>query len=275
MTEIFRGGVRRRRRRRRSLALLAALAVAGGLVAALLAHATGPAEAERSPDIRIARPAQQPPERMRIAPERDRDAGRRDSRRAAGHGSERRRADWPRVDWRRSRALGTPTAGRLRHGVQLPREGRHFFTWDPVRRTSPNRSWRRHGTDGLVRTVRRVLADHREGGRRRPRVGVGDLSRPHGGDFGIRWGIVGHASHQNGLDVDVYYPRRDRVERPPASVRQIDRRLAQDLVDRFVHAGAQKVFIGPSTRLTGPREVVQVVPNHDNHLHVRIPRVAG
>jgi murein peptide amidase A len=104
-----------------------------------------------------------------------------------------------------------------------------------------------------------------------PRVGIGDLSRTHGGDFGPRFGGVGHASHQNGLDVDVYYPRRDRRERPPTSPRQIDRTLAQDLVDRFVRAGVVRVFVGPHTGLRGPRRIVGVLPAyHDNHMHVRI-----
>ena len=38
---------------------------------------------------------------------------------------------------------------------------------------------------------------------------IGDLSRPRGGDFGRRFGPIGHASHQNGLDADVYFPRKD------------------------------------------------------------------
>ncbi|MGH2996696.1 MAG: penicillin-insensitive murein endopeptidase, partial [Gaiellaceae bacterium] len=98
-----------------------------------------------------------------------------------------------------------------------------------------------------------------------------DLSRPRGGDFGIRYGRPGHVSHQHGLDVDLYYPRRDGRERAPASHRQIDRRLAQELVDRFVRAGASRVFVGPRTGLTGPRRIVQVLAHHDTHLHVRLP----
>ncbi len=47
-------------------------------------------------------------------------------------------------------------------------------------------------------------------------------------------------------------------------------RLAQDLVDRFVDAGAERVFTGPSLGLRGPPAVVQPLPLHDNHLHIRI-----
>jgi murein endopeptidase len=121
-----------------------------------------------------------------------------------------------------------------------------------------------------VRLVLRVLREHRAAHPRAARVGVGDLSRPRGGDFGVRYGIVGHASHQNGLDVDVYYPRRNGRERAPSTVDDVDRRLSQELVDRFVEAGAARVLVGPATGLTGPRGVVETVPNHDNHVHVRI-----
>jgi protein MpaA len=170
-----------------------------------------------------------------------------------------------------SRSLGFPWEGRLDGGVQLEPEGAHFFTWDPVRRRSPNRAWRRFGNDRLLRMLQRVLAGFAAAHPEAPRIGIGDLSRPRGGDFGSRFGGIGHASHQNGLDADVYYPRRDRRERAPGRPRQIDRRLSQELVDRFVAAGAEKVFVGPNTGLRGPPAVVEVLPAyHDNHMHVRL-----
>jgi hypothetical protein len=99
---------------------------------------------------------------------------------------------------------------------------------------------------------------------------VGDISRPRGGGFGPRFGGPGHVSHQNGRDVDVYYPRRDRVEAAPTRVAQIDGPLAQDLVDRFLAAGAEVVFVGPRTGLDGPPGRVVALPRHDNHLHARL-----
>ena len=175
------------------------------------------------------------------------------------------------VHWHDSAAVGVHTAGRLEHGVKLPAEGREFFTWDPVLRRSPNRAWRRWGTDRLVRVVLGVARDYRAAHPGEARMAVGDLSRPHGGDFGPQFGYIGHASHQNGLDVDVYYPRADGRERAPRNASEIDRRLSQDLVGRFVEAGALDVFVGPNTRLTGPPGVVTPLVNHDNHLHVRLP----
>jgi murein endopeptidase len=174
------------------------------------------------------------------------------------------------LEWRRSTSVGLPWSGGLVRGVQLPAEGATYFTWDPVLRRSPNRPWRRFGNDRLVGTVLTVLDEFAAAHPGAPRIGVGDLSRPRGGDFGPRYGLPGHVSHQNGLDVDIYYPRRDRRERPPARPRQIDRRLAQDLVDRFVAAGAAKVFVGPRTGLRGDPRVVQSLAHHDNHLHVRL-----
>ena len=175
----------------------------------------------------------------------------------------------PAVPVAPSRAIGTPTDGRLEHGVQLPPEGTVFFTWDWGLKASPNRPWRRWGTAKTVLTTVKVLADFHAAHPTAPRIGVADLSRPHGGDFGKRYGGDGHASHQNGLDVDITYPRTDRLERPPLRPTQIDRPLAQDLVDRFVAAGARYVFVGRHTGLTGPRKIVQAIPDHDDHTHVR------
>jgi murein endopeptidase len=175
------------------------------------------------------------------------------------------------VQWHDSTAVGTHTAGALVQGVRLPAAGPAFYTWDPVLRRSPNRPWRRWGTDRLVRAVLDVARDFHAAHPRAARLAVGDLSRPHGGDFGPQFGYIGHASHQNGLDVDVYYPRADGREEAPRDASEIDPRLSQELVDRFVAAGAQVIFVGPSTGLVGPSGRVQVLVQHDNHLHVRLP----
>jgi murein endopeptidase len=175
------------------------------------------------------------------------------------------------LHWHQSTAVGSHTAGHLTDGVRLPAGGRTFFTWDPVLRRSPNRGWRRWGADRLVRVVLRVARDFHAAHPRSPRMAVGDLSRPRGGDFGPRFGYIGHASHQNGLDVDVYYPRADGREVAPRGASQIDRALSQELVNRFLAAGAEVIFVGPGTGLTGPPDRVQAVVQHDNHLHVRLP----
>jgi murein endopeptidase len=170
-----------------------------------------------------------------------------------------------------ARAVGKPWRGRLLHGRMLPESGPGYVTWDPILKRVPNRGWRRWGTGRLVHTVERVLAAYARRHPDAPPVLVGDLSRPQGGDFGPRFGGIGHASHQNGLDADVYYPRTDRRLRSAARPALVDRAAAQELVDAFVRAGAVDVFVGPSLDLHGPRDVVQPLVNHDDHLHVRLP----
>jgi murein endopeptidase len=148
--------------------------------------------------------------------------------------------------------------------------GTDFVTWDPVLRVSPNRESRRWGTDALIVLLDTVTREFREAHPDVPPILIADLSRPKGGPFGARYGGLGHDSHQNGLDADVMYPRRDRA--PLAAVRpaQVDRALAQDLVDRFRAAGAVKLFVGPHLHLHGPRSIVVPLVHHDDHVHVRI-----
>jgi murein endopeptidase len=184
--------------------------------------------------------------------------------------AERKTERRPSIRCRRSVAVGAPSAGRLIRGVQLPARGSFFSTWDPNLRRSPNRGWRRWGTARLVQRLLTVAREYRGAHPDARPLLVGDLSRPHGGDFGRRYGYVWHASHQNGLDVDIYYPRGDRVRRPARTAADIDRPLSQELVDRFVRAGATKLFVGPNTGLRGPSDVVQVMALHDDHMHVRI-----
>jgi murein endopeptidase len=168
-------------------------------------------------------------------------------------------------------AAGRPNKGALVNGLQLPASGPDWVTWDGPRGVSPNRPERRWGTDRLLAFLLAVLRDYRLANPGAPRVLVGDLSLPYGGPFGSDFGGLGHVSHQNGLDVDVLYPRIDRALLPAQSVRQVDRTLAQDLVNRFVAAGAQFTFVGQHVGLGGPPQIVQAIAHHDDHVHVRIP----
>jgi murein endopeptidase len=167
-------------------------------------------------------------------------------------------------------AVGHPWNGRLVHGIELPAAGPDFVTWDEVLRRSPNRGSRRWGTDELVLMLEQVTREYREAHPGVPPVLISDLSREHGGPFGREYGGLGHASHQNGRDADVMYPRRDRTLRAATRPSQVDRALAQDLVDRFRAAGAVKLFVGLHVGLRGPRKIVEAIPFHDDHVHVRI-----
>ena len=167
-------------------------------------------------------------------------------------------------------AIGAPHRGRLVNGLQLPGTGPDWVTYDPIMHRVPNRPDRRWGTDRLLGFLLYVLRDYRLANAGAPPVVIGDLSLPYGGPFGSEFGGLGHASHQNGLDVDVYYPRADRAPRAPEKVADVDRALAQDLVSRFVGAGAQFAFVGTRVGLGGPASVVQAIPHHNDHVHVRI-----
>jgi murein endopeptidase len=169
-------------------------------------------------------------------------------------------------------ALAAPAhaAAPLRNAVQLPAESFDFVTWDPALKQTPNRGWRRWGTPKLVETTEVVLRGYRDAHPDAPRVLVGDLSRRRGGWFGARYGGLGHLSHQTGLDVDIYYPRLDGLERAALRPDQVDRVLAQELVDRFVNFGATRIFVGPRVHLSGRRNVVTPLVYHDDHLHVRL-----
>ena len=169
-----------------------------------------------------------------------------------------------------SRAIGRPWHGRLVNGVQLPEVSADWLTWDPVFKQIPNRPERRWGTAKLVATLQRVLASWHAAHPEMPQILIGDMSRPQGGIFDQRFGGLGHASHQNGLDADVYYPRIDHRLLAAYKPELVDRVLAQDLLNRFVAAGVQLVFVGTRVGLTGPRKVVQVLAHHNDHMHVRI-----
>lgn len=177
------------------------------------------------------------------------------------------------IAWQDSKPVGQPfKRGRLIRGVQLPADGDDFFTWNFPLALSPNPGWRRWGVDGTIRIVLRVLCEFHTDHPEAPRIGIADISRTAGGKFGRALGGLGHASHQNGLDLDVLYPRLDAVEEPANRIAQIDEFYSQDLVDRFVAAGAQNVFIGPKIGLTGPKKIVQGLVFHDDEMHVRFPK---
>ena len=167
------------------------------------------------------------------------------------------------VEWREATSVGLQYAGRLEDGTQLPLEGPDWVTWNPVTDSTPNRPGRLFGHERTIRAILNVLAAYRAAHPEAPQVVIGDISFRDGGRMDQ------HVSHQNGLDVDVYYPRLDRRLRAPTTTRQVDRDLAQHLLDGFVAAGAKVVFVGFSTGLDGPRDVIVPYPNHENHMHVR------
>jgi murein endopeptidase len=123
-----------------------------------------------------------------------------------------------------------------------------------------------YGNEHTIRAIVSVTDAYRAANPGAPRVVIGDISLQGGGPMTDE-----HVSHQNGLDVDVYFPRLDGKLRAAVAPDEIDHRLAQDLVDRFVAAGAQMIFVGYSTGLHGPAGVVIPYEGHEYHMHVRFP----
>ena len=170
----------------------------------------------------------------------------------------------PDVVWRDSISLGLPYQGRLIDGVQLPAQSPLWTTWDPALDRVPDRGYRRYGSAKLIHLLLQVAQSYHADNPDAPRLVIGDISRYGGGS------LDQHVSHQNGLDVDVYYPRTDGREVAPTTIDQVDIPLSRDLLGRFLAANPEYVFVGPHLPLSGPAGVVEPLTGHDNHMHVRI-----
>jgi murein endopeptidase len=170
------------------------------------------------------------------------------------------RANLPDCERQRSLSIGSPGSGRLVNGVLFPATGPDHFAWNFRAQRIGGSDRTRWGHCHVVRTVLRGLAAYRDRNPGAPPVAVGDLSLRHGGE------IDGHSTHENGRQIDIYYPRRDRKHQEPHRVAQVDLRLTHELVRAILHAGADQLLIGPNIRISTPPGVIRW-PNHDDHLH--------
>jgi penicillin-insensitive murein endopeptidase len=182
-----------------------------------------------------------------------------------------------------SRTIGSYAKGCLAGAEALPINGR---TWQ-VMRLSRNRNW---GHPNLVAFLER-LADQA------PKTGwrgllLGDMSQPRGGPM-----IAGHASHQVGLDADIWLtpmPDRElnRLEREEMSATMIVREDRKDVDPKawtpahtaLIKAAAQdtevaRIFVNAAIKKALCRDAgtdrawlskVQPWWGHDWHFHVRL-----
>jgi penicillin-insensitive murein DD-endopeptidase len=90
------------------------------------------------------------------------------------------------------RAIGSYARGCLSGGQALPVNGP---AWQ-VMRTSRNRNW---GHPALLNLIERLAADARKNDGWNGLL-VGDIAQPRGGPM-----LTGHASHQIGLDADIWF----------------------------------------------------------------------
>jgi len=182
-----------------------------------------------------------------------------------------------------TRAIGFYSRGCLAGGVALPVNGQNW----QVMRLSRNRNW---GHPNMIAMLERLAA-------KAPSVGwngllVGDIAQARGGPM-----LTGHASHQLGLDADIWLtpmPNREltRKEREETSATMVVRKDRLD-VDPNVwtpaHLGilraaakdpaVERVLVNPAIKKALCRDAgadrswlhkVRPVYGHDYHFHVRI-----
>ncbi len=187
-----------------------------------------------------------------------------------------------------ARTIGFYAKGCLAGGMALPVNGQ---TWQ-VMRLSRNRNW---GHPNLVQFLEKLAEQA-------PKTGwhgllVGDMSQPRGGPM-----ITGHASHQVGLDADIWLtpmPDREltRLEREETSATMV---VAEDRKDvdpkvwtpahvAVIKAAAQdpnvaRIFVNAAIKKALCREAgsdrgwlsrVQPWWGHDYHFHVRLNCPSG
>ncbi len=183
-----------------------------------------------------------------------------------------------------ARAIGFYSRGCLAGAKPLPIDGP---AWQAMR-LSRNRNW---GHPVLISLVERLAEDGKthDGW---PGLLVGDISQPRGGPM-----LTGHASHQVGLDADVWLtPMPDRrlshKEREnlsaismlgadkvhvdpkiwtPAHAKIILRAASYDAVERvLVHPGIKKALCAHPG--ADPKALAKIRPywGHHYHMHIRI-----
>jgi penicillin-insensitive murein endopeptidase len=181
-------------------------------------------------------------------------------------------------------AIGGYSAGCVAGASALPLDGKNYAVMRPSRR-------RNYGHPDLLKFVEGLSADMTQA--KLPLLLVGDMGGPRGGPM-----ISGHASHQTGLDVDLWYTlsrkrpsKRDR-ERWGATnlvkkdgtvnklwgkeqIKLVELAASNDLVDRiFVHAALKRDLCG---KFAGAPWLGKLRPwwGHADHFHVRLRCPAG
>jgi penicillin-insensitive murein endopeptidase len=183
-----------------------------------------------------------------------------------------------------TRVIGFYAKGCIAGAEALPING---ATWQ-VMRLSRNRNW---AHPDMVKLLERLSAKaHKDAGW--PGILVGDMSQPRGGPM-----ITGHASHQVGLDADVWLTpmpdhRLSREEREDMSAVMMVRpdRLDIDkhvwtpghlavIRDAALEPRVQRIFVNPAIKKALCREAkgdrrwlskVRPFWGHDYHFHIRI-----
>ena len=175
------------------------------------------------------------------------------------------------IRWRRSSRVGRTDAGRLVRGVQLPSEGEHFFTWDPIRRTTPNRRWRRYGTDRLVRVLLRVVGEFQGGPSGRAARGGRRPHRARGAATSARASGSPATRHTRTVSMSTSTTRAATgvsAERP--TWRRSTARSPRISSTASCAPARDSRSWAPSSACAVTARIVQAIPNHNDHVHVRL-----
>jgi penicillin-insensitive murein endopeptidase len=182
-------------------------------------------------------------------------------------------------------AIGYYPRGCLRGGIELPMDGTNWEIMRPAR----NRNW---GHPELVKFLERFsrLAAKATGW---PGILVGDMAQPRGGPL-----PYGHASHQVGLDVDIWYTpmpahrltAEQRNTMPPLFLVAADRKHVNPKTwtpadAAFIRTAAEqpqveRIFVNAAIKkklceMEGKHHFAwmdKVRPwyGHDDHMHIRL-----
>ena len=194
----------------------------------------------------------------------------------------------PSASAQRSQAIGGYARGCQAGAVELPETGQ---TWQAMR-LSRNRNWAQPVAVDYVQDLSRFAATLPgwEG------LYVGDMSQPRGGPM-----LTGHASHQSGLDIDIWMLPPDRLnltalERENISSISMRRAGGAFTNDRWtpqhealLKAAASdprtaRIFVFPGAKVamcnsaTGDRSWLNKIRpwwGHHYHFHVRLNCPAG
>lgn len=189
----------------------------------------------------------------------------------------------PAASNQRSEAIGGYARGCQAGAVQLPETGP---TWQAMR-LSRNRNWAQPVTVDYVQDLSRFAATLPGWNG----LYVGDMSQPRGGPM-----LTGHASHQSGLDIDIWMLPPDRLnlsrqEREDLSSISMRRERGAytnsrwtDAHMRLLRAAASddrvaRIFVFPGAKVamcdweTGDRSWLRKIRpwwGHHYHFHVRL-----
>lgn len=188
-----------------------------------------------------------------------------------------------------ARAIGDYSAGCLQGAEALSLDGVGYQVMRPSRK-------RYFGHPLLIEFVRTL--GRRVHAQKLGALLVGDLSQPRGGRA-----AMGHASHQTGLDVDLWYASPERARKVPLTLVEREQMAAPSVVDPKTEslrrdqkkrvaallrlaaedARVERVFVNPAIKRTlcesarGADWLRKVRPwyGHDDHFHVRLACPAG